>query len=90
VANLPSSVSISDKGYYQQEGTGRDGQPGFVWVNADKLPDSAPSDLKVWIDLPGYGRVVAFLKWNDRFGKFSGGLKQDRPRQATPTTEVPF
>lgn len=83
--NLPSSVDINDKGYFTVEGKGKAGQPGWIWVNADKLPEDAPSDLKVWIDLPGYGKVVAFLTWNDAFGKWSGGLKQSSPMRPGKT-----
>ena len=79
--NLPSRVKINEKGYFTVEGTGKGGLDGWIWINADKLPDDAPSDLKVWADIPGYGRVVAFLTWNDDFSKFSGGMKQSTPRR---------
>ena len=82
--NLPSEVTIAENGYFEQPTPNGSRERGWIWVNAAKLPETAPSDLRISINLPGYGKCVAFLKWNEEFGKFSGGLKQDAPSANAP------
>ena len=82
--SLPSGVTIAENGYFEQPTPNGSRERGWIWVNASPLPDAAPSDLRISINLPGYGKVVAFLKYDERFGKYSGGIKQGAPSANAP------